>query len=228
MKPVFLPLLASALTTLAASASHAAECGPFFTCEWISDTATEGEFKITSKRPISGPYNPLSHADFPNSFTGDFWKLTIDLFSETVMPIGGGQVVIKGSFQHTAAADANDAQLGGTHKFDLKINLGNDFVRQPGGDTNWELPPHPAKDKLLDNHLDAYASFLKGTPVAATYKSYVFNVKGVHTTDAFYNETFPVPEPGTWALAACGLGVVLGRRFWPGMSGRRALAPRAA
>ena len=224
MELKLLPLLACALTAVASPASHAAAvaCGSFFTCEWVEDAKEVGEFKLTSNQPVKfGGYNPLSDANFPGTFTGNFWKLKIDLFNETILPDRGAQVVIKGSFLHITAPHLQDANEGGLYKFDLKINLGNDRVRSPGGDQNWELIPHPAKEAPFDDHLDAYASLLTGTPANPTYKSYVFNVKGVHTTDPFFKETFPVPEPGTWALAAGGLGVVAWR--W---TRRRALLAR--
>lgn len=220
MELKLLPLLACALTAVASPASHAAAvgCGRFFTCEWVEDAKEVGEFKLTSNQPVKfGGYNPLSDQNFPGTFTGNFWKLKIDLFNETIMPDRGAQVVIKGSFLHTTAPHAGDADEGGLYKFDLKINLGNDLVRQPsGGDQSWEMLAHPLKPNFADQHRDAYASLLKGTPANPTYKTYVFNVKGVHTADAVYKGTFPtpVPEPGVWALAVGGLGMVLGARSW--------------
>lgn len=123
--------------------------------------------------------------------------------------------MIKGSFLHITGPHLQDADEGGLYKFDLKINLGNDRVRSPGGDQNWELIPHPAKEAPFDDHLDAYASLLKGTARRPHLQDLpVQRERGAHHRSFLQGN---LPRAGAWHLGPGGR--------WVGRGGLALRAP---
>ena len=202
MKSTYLGALGFAAATLLATPAWAGSVG----VPTLDLTGSVGDLTTSSFDSGGQHYSigqiPLSSFDLPiDLIQGDSIAATVTLDGPFTVPASPNQFLIL-DFGSGSSPPVYDVNGGPVAQGDMRLYLGNSFVFATGS--------------ACSNCVDLTAGFFPGT--AYTFDRIEATLNATNLTDTFevsnvmlryqLSQDLAVPEPGTWALWAGGLGLV--------------------